>query len=277
MNVLLLGTAVLCLTWPALLIRFAAAPNEAIGFWRLLAVCVLLGPSAWRGRGAWLALPGAERAWTAAAGALFFAHLWCFTYAAQHTTVARTMVAFSTHPVWTGLGAWLLYKETLTRRVLLAYALAAVGVVCLFWGRVEPARAAGDAVAVLSALTFSGYVLAAKGLRRRLPNALFASLCSLVVAALFLALAAAKGTPLTGYPPRFWAAVLALAAVVSVGGHALFTHLLASMDVRALSLAKLLEPVGAAAWAWLLLGEPAGAGALAAFVLIASSVGLLLI
>lgn len=278
MNLALLGLAVACLSIPALLVRLARAPNEAIGFWRLLLVAALLAPLAWRRRASWGALSARDRGSAVGAGFLFFLHLWTFVYSAQHTRVADCMAAFSTHPLWTGLGAWFFFGERLTARVLWAYALAGVGVWALFSGA-ETAGGAGllgDAAGLVSAVSFSGYVLAGKRARRKLDNSVFAFICSGVMAGCFLAVGAARGVAMTEFPWTFWAAVAALAVVTSLGGHALFTHLLAVMDVNLLSCAKLLEMPLSALGAWLVLGEGLAGGTLAAFGFISAAVLVLL-
>lgn len=278
MSVLLLALAVACLSQSPILVRFAAAPAEAITFWRLLMVAGLLGPAAWRRRESWRALTPGLKAATAAAGLFFFLHLWSFVVAAQTTSVAHMMIAFETHPLWTGLGAWLFFGQRPTARVLGAYALGAAGLLALFSGRGSgAATVTGDAVALLSAAAFSAYVLAGKGARRAVDNLVFTEVVAGVVAALFLALGAARGVSWIGYPWTFWASVAGLAVVVSIGGHALFSLLLASVDVNVLSCVKLAEPALAALTAWLAFGETLGPATLAAFALIAAAVTVLML
>lgn len=274
---LLLALAITCLSQPANLIRLANAPIAVIGFWRLLVAAAALTPSAWRSRRSWISLGPGDRALTLLAGLLFFVHLWTFVYAAQHTGVARCMVAFSTHPLWTGAGAWLFFGEAVTARLLGAYALAAAGIWLLLGGAASGAESfTGDLAALASALLFSGYVLSGRRLRRRLDNAVYAGSVYGVAALCFLAAGWHLGVVWTGYPPMTWAAILGLALGVTLGGHALFTYLLSSMNINLLSCAKLLEPVGAAFGAWLLFGEPLHARAVAAFACIAAGVLLLL-
>lgn len=265
-----LGVAILCLSLPALLVRWAEAPVEVIGFWRLALACAALAPWAWPRRRVWT---GAGLARTAAAGALFFLHLWTFTRAAQTTTVANLMLAFSTHPLWTGLGAWLLWREPLGRRELAAFALAGAGIAALFGGAASPgADAGGDFSALLSALFFSGWVLAGSRARRGLDNASFVFAAYATAGLLFAAAGAARGVAWTGHPPRTWAALAGLAFLVSLGGHALFTRLYDRLPVTTLSVAKLLEPALAALAARWLFGEPLPARVWTAFALIGGGV-----
>lgn len=274
MDALLLGLAILCLSQPANLIRWARAPIEVLGFWRLVLAAAALAPFAWRRRSAWKALTAAELRLTALSGALFFAHLWTFVYAAQHTTIASCMLAFSTHPLWTGAGARMVFGEPLRRRQLAAYAFAGAGVWALFSAGASLGRAGllGDAAGLFSALTFSGYVLTGRSARRKLDNVSFAAAAYAVAAVLFLGTGAARGIEWLRYPAPTWLAIAGLAFVVTLGGHALFTHLLASMDVHLLSCAKLLEPPLAAFVALPAFGEPLGPRTLAAFALISAAV-----
>jgi drug/metabolite transporter (DMT)-like permease len=272
---LLLAFAVVCLSLPALLIRGARAPIEAIGFWRLLLACLVLAPWAWKRRKRWTS---EERRAVVLSGTLFFLHLWTFTWSVSHTSVAHLMLAFSTHPVWTGLGAWLLFKEPLGRRELAAFALAAAGVAVLFGGSLELGGAglAGDQSALLSAMFFSGWVLAGRRLRRGLDTVSFLFAAYASAAFLFFAAGTARGGAWSGWPVSTWAALAALGLAVSLGGHGLFTYLLNKYDVLVLSCAKLVEPVLAAAGAAWLYGEPLSPRLGAAFILVAGAVLLLM-
>lgn len=275
MRPFLLAFAILCLSLPALLIRGSRAPLEAIGFWRLFFACAALAPAAWSRRGAWRS--ASPRA-VAFAGALFFLHLWTFTWAVAHTTVANAMLAFSTHPVWTGLGAWLLFGEPLGRREIAGLVLACAGVGVLFGGSLTlgSAGAAGDLSALVSAMFFSGWVLSGRKVRRGLDTVSFLFAAYASAAALFFATGAARGAAWSGYPPSTWAALAGLAFLVSLGGHGLFAYLLNHYDVLALSCAKLAEPVLAAAAAAWLYAERPSARLGAAFLLIAGGVVVLL-
>ncbi|MBI5596751.1 MAG: DMT family transporter [Elusimicrobia bacterium] len=278
MPLALLALAVACLSQPANFIRWAAAPIEVIGFWRMALAAGLLTPLLFARRAAWGGLCAKDRALTVLAGLLFFAHLWTFVYAAQNTSVANCMVAFQTHPLWTGAGAWLLFGLPVTFRLSAAYALAGAGVWTMLGGSWSLAAGGrGDLAALASALLFSGYVLSGRRVRAALDNASYAGAVYWLVALCFLAVGTAKGVAWTGYPWTTWAAVASLAVVVTLGGHALFTHLLASVDVNLLSCAKLLEPIGGALGAWAAFGEPLRPRTGWAFAFIAAGVLVLLL
>lgn len=271
MRFLLLAAAVLCLSLPALLIRSARAPIEAIGFWRLAFAVAALSPVAWRRRAVWAKAAPAP---VAAAGVLFFLHLWWFTWSVGHTRIANCMLVFSTHPLWTALGARLFLGERTTRRTGAAALLAVGGVALLFAGKASfgGEGLAGDLAALLSAAFFSGWVLASRRVRRGLDNPSFLTGAYSGAALLFLAAGLARGGAWTGFDGRTWLALVGLAFLVSLGGHGLFTYLMEHFDVMTLSCAKLLEPVLAAVGAASLYGEPLSPRLGAAFVLVASGV-----
>lgn len=277
MPYLLLGVAILCLSQPANLVRWAQAPIEAVGFWRLFLAAAALSPFAWSRRAGWLSLSSRDRGLTLAAGVFFFIHLWTFFYAAKHTRVANCALAFSVHPLFTAAGAWAFFGERPTARLLAAYLLAGVGLGGLVSGSVafEAGALAGDLSAVLSAALFSGYVLCGRRVRERLDNAVYASAVFVTAASLFLAAGLARGAAFAGYAADTWAAIAGLALGVTLGGHALFTYLFRFLSVNLLSLAKLLEPIGAAVVAYWAFGEALTARTAIAFACIGGAVALL--
>ena len=274
MNFVFLAVAVLCMSQPANLIRWAHAPIEVIGFWRLAIAVAALGPFAWRARASWLALDGRRRALHLAAGVMLFIHLWTYVYAAQNTLIANCMAAFCTHPLLVGLGAWAFQGERPTARLAVAYALAGAGVWSLLSGStgLDRSRLLGDLAGIASAGFYAGYVLLGRSLRRSLDNRAYAAGVYTVTALLFLTAGLARGVEYgAAHPPSFWLAVTGLGLGVTLGGHALFSYLLGSMDVNLLTTAKLLEPIFGGLTAWVAFGEPLLAKTGLAFALIAAA------
>ena len=177
MNYLFLAVAVLFMSQPANLIRWAHAPIEVIGFWRLAIATLALAPFAWRVRASWVTLDRRRRLLHLAAGVFLFVHLWTYVYAAQHTLIANCMAAFCTHPLLVGLGAWVFHGEKPTARLGVSYLLAGLGVWALLSGSMslDPSRLAGDLAGIASAAFYAGYVLLGRSLRRSLDNRAYAT------------------------------------------------------------------------------------------------------
>lgn len=286
MHYWLLALALFSLSISPVLARLAAAPIEVICFWRLLTAGLILqlftlarsafGPE----REAAATVPSSRgdaeisnaRKWAFRTGFLFFAHLWTFVFAVQHTSVAHLVILFSANPIFTALLSryWLRdakMTKGLGQRIFAAYPLALLGILILMSGETatKTPQLAGDAVTLVSAFLHSMYLLASRMARLALPNLMVSKTINLVAAAFFLATSLVFGVALFPYPTQTWIAIGLLVALPSLLGHTLFTYLVNTFPVSVLSLSKLLEPASSIAMASLLLGEGITARVLIAF------------
>jgi len=241
-----------------ILVRLSDTSPGASAFWRVALAAPLL--ALWA-----LAPPRAPRAplpWTplALAGLCFAGDL-----AAWHVSIAYTSVANSTleanfAPVFVTLGAWLLWRERVTRLFLAALALTAAGAALL----IAPNFAlggrtlAGDALGVLTAVFYAGYMLALKSATRGASTARIMAVSTTVAAAALLPYALVTADVFQAQDARGWLVLAALALVPQIAGQSLiafgFAHLPASLS----SVSLLLQPLLAALYAWLILGEGMG-------------------
>src|SRR3954468_11949631 len=116
MPVTILLTSLFVLSQSAIFVRLAHAPAPAIGFWRMvIALPVLAGFLFWHKRGGDL-LRLSRRQWcgVAVCGFLLFAHFFTWFLSVQKTSVANSMVLFSSNPLFTALGAWIFFGEKIT-------------------------------------------------------------------------------------------------------------------------------------------------------------------
>lgn len=270
----LLFIAILSLSQAANLIRWAAAPIDVIGFWRLLIAASLLLPSAWSLRLSLKQVPLKFFALNLLSGVFLFLHFWTFFYAAQNTKIANAMIIFATNPLFTALGAYLFFKEKITWRLALAYLLAGFGLFQLLNQSIKfsTEQLNGDLSALISAALFSGYILSGRGIRPHFDNRLYAFIIYSVTAILFGISALAQDLNFLGYPNKTWIAIVVLAVVTTLMGHALFTYLLKYINVNTLSCAKLIEPALSALVAFIAFGENLNAQTIVAFVFTATAV-----
>ncbi len=272
-NVLLFVIAIAALSHAAIFARLSNAPPEVVGFWRMLGASLLLFP---------LALLRPRPALRSAglsvlAGGFFFAHLWTYIFAVQHTKVANCVVLFAVNPVFTSLGAWALHRARISVRTWLAFAAALGGVYVLMMDRADFSRESviGDVFAVLSALFFSGYILSGNAARRNVDNLVFAPIVYASAGVLFLVSAEARSIPLTGWPDDSWLGIAGYILVPTLLGHTIYTYLLSRMPMHIMSFGKLLEPVIATAAAWLFFAETPGSGAVFSFAFTAAASALI--
>ena len=175
--------SIFVLSQAATLIRFANAHALVICFWRQLFASILLvlplllhkGYRDYRklnSRDLWL-LPFS--------GFLLFIHFFFFFKSVQETTVTNSIILFCLNPVSTAIGAYIFFREKFSAHLVAASILGFVGVLCLlsesfsihnseaFLANILTTRPtftgphqstlAGNIWGILSAVTFSAYIL----------------------------------------------------------------------------------------------------------------------
>lgn len=268
--------AIFGLAMSAPLNRAAHAPPEIIGFWRMGVAGVLILPFVLR-KGHLARLWREERAsmWTVLASAgLFFVHIWTYSFAAQHTKIAHCMILFATNPLFTALGARLFFAEPFTRRHLFAYILAALGIFQMVQGSLEfdPALLPGDLVALLSSILFSAFLLTGKKARQKTDNLSYSAVIYLGSSILFALTALIGGRSFVDYGTETWLSIAGLVILPTFLGHALFTWLMASMNINLMSCGKLVEPILSAIAAYFAFGEQLRRESFTAFVFTAAAI-----
>ena len=193
----------------------------------------------------------------------------CFLQALLHTTVANTLFTLSAIPFITAGLAWLLLKEGLKRMTLVTMTTAAIGVVIMVGDGVGAGSLFGNAMALATAVSFSGFAVIVRRYRHidMLPTLLVASLI-IVVMALVLRYDD-LAVSLTDLMLCFlWGGLLS--------GLANWMFIIASRHLAAaeVTLVMLLEFALGPLWVWLFLGETASSATLAGGALVIASVSL---
>lgn len=260
--------------------RWAAAPPEIIGFWRLLAAGLLVLPWAYFKtpiKAELKAYPN-ERKWILATGFFFFLHLWTFFYASQHTLISHTMILFATNPLFVALGNWHFRKERPTVKLLFAYVLAftALGLLLQHSQGESRSQILGDISALASSIFFSFYILMSQRCRQHYSNSVFTSLMYLVTAGFFGALVLVQGISWTDYPANTWQGIMAQVIFPTLLGHSLIAYLMKHLNVTMMTTGKLSEPVMAAIVASFVFNEALTSHLFYAFCLTGAALFLLL-
>lgn len=271
MHFLLYWLAIFSLSQSASLVRWAAAPPEVIGFWRLTIGALLMLPWAlrskdlnaefWRQKSRWMP--------TLLSALFFFAHLWTYVYSAQHTRISHCMILFAANPVFTALGARLFFHERFTWKMGVAYLFGAAGLFQLVSHSLafETGLLWGDLSAVASAAFFAGYLLTGKGARRQLSNGTYTVVMYFTTGLLFGLAGALQQMDFIHWPSNTWLGIAGTILLPTLLGHALFSWLMNSMNINLMTCGKIVEPVMAAAIAWLAFGEEVTLAAASSFIL----------
>lgn len=205
-------------------------------------------------------LRAADYLWICAAGLLFAADMMAWAWAVAFTTVANATLFANFAPVVVTLGAWLLFGERVTTLFLAGLAVALAGAAVLVGVSMEmgETRLMGDALGLLAAVFYGGYLLIVSRLRAHVPTATImavsaaAGACALLPAALFMQEGLIAATAFG------WLVLLGFALTGQVAGHGLIAWALAHLPASFGSVGLLMQPVAAAVFAWALLGEALG-------------------
>jgi drug/metabolite transporter (DMT)-like permease len=158
------------------------------------------------------------------------------------------------------LVAWLVFKERFTRTFVLGLALAIGGAVVLMGRSLNVSTDAlfGDALGLVTAMFYGGYILAVGKLRAEFSTATIMTWSGVVTAVALLPIAMLSGESLIAATAHGWGVLLALALFSHAGGQSLIAYALAHLPAAFSSVSLLLQPAAAAVLAWVLLGEPLG-------------------
>jgi drug/metabolite transporter (DMT)-like permease len=116
----------------------------------------------------------------------------------------------------------------------------------------------GDALAVVAAVFYAGYILSVSRLRSSLSTAAVMTYGGIVTCVALLLIALLSGEHLIATSAYGWLMLLGIAFVSQVGGQSLITYALADLPAAFSSVGLLLQPVAAGALAWAILGEALG-------------------
>ena len=153
LHTLLYFTALIALSTSANWAKLNQMPIEVLGFYRLGIAALLLGLFILIRKPLPRPKFDANVLWVIASGFFFFLHLWTYKYAAKNTSVSNMMIIFTSNPIWSSMGAIAFFGEKFSKRLVMAYLLALVGVYLLVAHdlSVGGSKSLGDWSAALSA------------------------------------------------------------------------------------------------------------------------------
>jgi drug/metabolite transporter (DMT)-like permease len=258
-------------------VRVADVGPTSSAFWRV----ALAAPLLWalratvQARARAPAAPRPSRWLFAAAGLAFAGDLAFWHGSIQLTSVANSTLLANLASIFVTLAAWLLWRERPRAQFLAALALAIAGVGLLVRTSVafSPRALLGDGLGVVTAVFYAWYLLTVKSLRDRGVSALsLMAVTTTITALLLLPAALASGERLWPSSLAGWLTLVGLAWISHAAGQGLIAFALAHLPAAFSSVGLLFQPVMAAVFAWLLLGEPVAAQQFAGGVVVLSGI-----
>ena len=268
---LLAGAA--AIAFSPIFVRLSDVSPTASAFWRVaLAVAPL-----WL----WVAFAKREPApapWRplALAGLFFAGDLGVWHLSIVYTSVANSTLESNLAPIFVTLGAWLLWRERVTRLFLAALAVTLAGAALLISPNLDAGRLTllGDALGVLTAVFYAGYMLCLKSATGATSTARIMAIGTTVAATALLPCALLTADAMLPQDARGWMVLGGLALVSQVAGQSLIAYGFAHLPASFSSVSLLLQPVLAALYAWAILGEGMGAVQMAGGVVVLAGIWL---
>jgi drug/metabolite transporter (DMT)-like permease len=255
---LLAGAA--AIAFSPIFVRLSDVSPTASAFWR---VALAIAPL-------WLWVASAKRepapastAWKplALAGLFFAGDLGVWHLSIAWTSVANSTLESNLAPIFVTLGAWVLWRERVTRPFLVALAVTLAGAALLIGPNFNAGRLTllGDALGVLTAVFYAGYMLCVKSATGVTSTARIMAIGTTIAAIALLPYALFTADAMLPQDARGWMVLWGLALVSQVAGQSLIAYGFAHLPASFSSVSLLFQPVLAALYAWAILGEGMGA------------------
>lgn len=260
-----------------LFVKVSEAGPVATAFWRVaLALPVLWAWSALGQRAHHAAGFAANRRLMVWTGLLFAGDLAVWHWSIVLTSVANATLLANLAPIFVTLAVWLMYRRRPGSLFLAGMTIALAGVAMLLGGDIQLSgkALAGDCFGVVTAMFYGGYQLAVTRLRASASTASIMAWSGLVTACALLPLALVSGEQILPATAAGWLKLIGLALISQAAGQSLIAWAMAHLPATFSSVGLLLQPVVAALFAWVLLGETLGAAAIAGGVAVLVGIGI---
>jgi len=255
--VTLLGVAVICIAFAAIFVKLSDASASIISMYRMLFASILLIPIVYRYRFEFTRLSSREWLSLIIAGLFLALHFGFWFESLQLTSVASSTVILALQPIVAMIAAYLIYKERITRAVVISVFISFTGVLIISWGDfsfTNMSAFSGNILSFLSVVAVVCYFMIGQRSVRNLKHWVYSFIVFTVAGLFLLVFNLITREELMSYPPREWLLFLMLAIFPTIA-HVIFNALLDEVSPTTISMSMLLEPVGASLLAYLLLSE----------------------
>ena len=267
--------AILAVSTASIFIRFAqndGTPSLVIAALRLTFATLILAPVALTKHLEEIKRFTLNEILLGAFSGIFLAvHFATWISSLEYTSVASSVVFVSTGPLWVALLSPLLLKEHLARTAIFGLGLSLAGgtiiglsdacvwdagLSCPALQDVMQGRAMwGNFLALLGALTVTGYLIIGRKLRSRVSLVPYIFMVYGMAAIALITIMLVSGNSPFGYAPKTYGWIFLLAALPQLIGHSTYNWALKYLPAALVAVMTLGEPIGSAILAFFILNE----------------------
>lgn len=249
---------VLSVASSAIFVKLSSADAGPLAFYRMLFSVVLMLPFfLMKHQKELTSIHKKQWAIMCLSGTFLAFHFILWFESLNYTSVASSTVLVTLQPLFAIAGTYLLFKEPLSKKTMLAAMITIGGSMLLAWGDVRMGGTAlfGDMLALIACALISFYMLCGQSVRQMISSTTYTIIVYAVSAIVLAVYIPIKGESFGPYSPIDWCWFVLLAIVPNLLGHNLFNWSLKYVSANAISIAILFEPVGASILAYLVFKE----------------------
>lgn len=250
---------VIAVSTSAILVKLASeAPAGIIAFYRMLFAVIMMAPLIlFKYKNELKNIQKQDWLLATLSGVFLACHFILWFESLNYTSVASSVVLVSLQPVFAFIGTYLFFGERFSIAAIISMFITIVGSLILGWGDFQISGLAlfGDILALLGAITVTGYFLLGQRLRRRLTLTTYTFIVYSISALTLLLYNVFLGNNFVSYSFDTWGLFIALAIIPTFLGHSLFNWALKWLSTSTISMAIVFEPIGASILAYFILDE----------------------
>jgi drug/metabolite transporter (DMT)-like permease len=253
---IVIPVGILAISTASIFVKLCDAPALVISAYRVVVASLVILPVV-AYRKLWKEWDRKDLKWFLLSGTFLSLHFASWIASLKYTSVASSVILVNSHPLFVGVGAWLFLGEKPGLRLLAGLCLSFAGSALIGFGDMNLSGNAflGDGLAILGALTASGYLLVGRLMRKEGDVLSYVFPVYAWAGIVLIALCLAFGKPLWGYSPTTYLYLLLLGLVPQLIGHTTFNWALKYLRTSMVAILILGEPVGSTILAYFLLEE----------------------
>ena len=174
-----------------------------------------------------------------------------------YTTAANATLLVNTNPLWVALGAWLIFREKLSKAFWIGLSIALFGAALVVGGDflIHPRLGIGDLIAISAGVFYAAYFLSTQRGREDFHPITYIWLIGFVGSLGLVLINIAIGNSFVGYSTQTWGIFWTTAIVSQVIGYVAVSYALGHLPASVVSPTMIGQPIMTALFAIPFLGE----------------------